>query len=121
MSRIRFFTASLVAVLSLGGCASTSGEPLMKIRSPDTLLTSYLVATGMAEHRLIMRVAKREATRQDVETLVAIDHNTWKAVRKAILEPSDANIHAADASLTLLLQQAPPPGTAPAAILSGQP
>jgi len=106
----RYLLWPLVALTStLCACAGAHDEPLMNVRSPDTLLTAYLVATGMAEHRLIDRVSRHQATRRDIAVLIAIDHNAWDAVRRAILKPGDGTIAQADASLMVLLDQAPPP------------
>ncbi|GAJ27986.1 hypothetical protein [Acidomonas methanolica] len=104
------------ALLSLSACATQGRGDLMASRTPDTLLTSYLVATGMVEHRLVARIAARQATRQDVDLAVAVDHNAWTMVRRAILQPSPENMRRADDSLRQLLQQAPEPSPPAAAL-----
>ncbi|AQS86945.1 hypothetical protein AA101099_0816 [Neoasaia chiangmaiensis NBRC 101099] len=98
----------VASVTALSACVSANDADLMQDRLPDTLLTSYLIATGMAENHLVMRIARHQADARDISRLLAVDHNAWNTVRQAIVTPDKDHFRQADDSLRLLLGYATP-------------
>ncbi|RUT26043.1 hypothetical protein C0V97_08250 [Asaia sp. W19] len=99
---------TMTVLLSLTACAGQGGDHLMQNRSPSVLLTSYAIANGMAEHGLITKILQHQATRADIAKLIAIDHNTWIAIRQAAFTPTDDNFRAADDGILQILSYSTP-------------
>ncbi|CAI9119764.1 hypothetical protein [Brytella acorum] len=99
---------SILALLALASCATGRERDLMERQSPSTLLTSYLIASGMAERHMASRLARHQASEQDISALVAANRNAWMSVRKAILLPSTKNLKDADLGLESLISEAGP-------------
>ena len=99
---------STLALLALVSCATDREQDLMERQSPSTLLTSYLIASGMAERHMASRLARHQASEQDISALVVANHDAWMSVRKAILSPSTKNLKDADLGLERLISEAGP-------------
>lgn len=97
-----------LALLALASCAGGPERDLMERQSPDTLLTSYLIASGMAERHMASRLARHQASEQDISALVVANRDAWVSVRKAILSPSTKNLKDADMGLERLISEAGP-------------
>ena len=107
-SSVIAFVSIALTGLALSGCASDTGDRMMRSRSPSVLLTSYAIANGMAEHGMITRIMQHRATKADIARLIAIDHNTWQLIRQAAFSPTDANYALADDGIRQILGYATP-------------
>ncbi|AOX19789.1 hypothetical protein [Kozakia baliensis] len=102
------------ALSTLSACAGQRSGDLMQQRPTDTLLTSYMIANGMAERGMLARILAHKATRQDISLLIAVDHNTWLLIRQALINPSPENMRRADQGLEQVLSfatQVPQPAS----------
>lgn len=88
---------------------------MMSNRSPSVMLTSYAIANGMAEHGLITKILQHQATRAEIAKLIAIDHNTWIAIKQAALSPTEDHYRAADEGILQILSYSTPVAQPPAA------
>jgi len=114
---MRRYTAPLALIVSLSitACAGQGGDRMMSNRSPSVMLTSYAIANGMAEHGLITKILQHQATRAEIAKLIAIDHNTWIAIKQAAFSPTEDHYRAADEGILQILSYSTPVAQPPAA------